>query len=45
MLENLLLLPLAAFLAFVFGWNNSSLLVGNARGPGTLTAKAAVKPD
>src|SRR5713226_8997142 len=42
MLENLFLLPLAAFLAFIFGWNNSSLLIGNARGSGTLTTNQAL---
>ena len=32
-----LLLALAAALSFVFGWNNSSLLIGNVRGSGTLS--------
>ena len=42
MLEDLLLLPLAVFLAFLFGWNNSSLLIGNTRGSGTLTTNQAI---
>ena len=37
-----LLLCLAATLAFLFGWNNSSFLIGNIRGSGTLSYKAAV---
>ncbi|MDG6917188.1 MAG: inorganic phosphate transporter [Nitrososphaerota archaeon] len=32
-----LLVGLAAVLSFVFGWNNSSLLIGNVRGSGTLS--------
>ncbi|MDG6985662.1 MAG: inorganic phosphate transporter [Nitrososphaerota archaeon] len=32
-----LLIALAAALSFVFGWNNSSLLIGNVRGSGTLS--------
>jgi inorganic phosphate transporter, PiT family len=32
-----LLVGLAAVLAFVFGWNNSSFLIGNLRGSGTLS--------
>lgn len=32
-----LLLALAVALSFVFGWNNSSLLIGNVRGSGTLS--------
>ncbi|HKT21436.1 MAG TPA: inorganic phosphate transporter [Nitrososphaerales archaeon] len=32
-----LLVGLAAALSFVFGWNNSSLLIGNVRGSGTLS--------
>jgi len=36
------LLPLAGILAFVFGWNNSSFLIGNMRASGTLGARAAV---
>ena len=31
-----LLVGLAVALSFVFGWNNSSLLIGNVRGSGTL---------
>ncbi len=34
--ENLALL-LAGILTFIFGWNNSSILIGNQRGSGTLT--------
>jgi phosphate/sulfate permease len=36
-----LLLGLAATLAFLFGWNNSSFLIGNIRGSGTLSYRAA----
>ena len=32
-----LLLALAVALSFVFGWNNSALLIGNVRGSGTLS--------
>ncbi|MDG6991474.1 MAG: inorganic phosphate transporter [Nitrososphaerota archaeon] len=32
-----LLLALAVALSFIFGWNNSSLLIGNVRGSGTLS--------
>lgn len=32
------LLLLAGILAFVFGWNNSSILIGNERGSGTLSS-------
>lgn len=32
-------LLLAAVLTFVFGWNNSSILIGNERGSGTLSAR------
>jgi phosphate/sulfate permease len=32
-----LLLALTVVLSFVFGWNNSSLLIGNVRGSGTLS--------
>lgn len=32
---------LAATLAFIFGWNNSSILIGNERGSGTLSAREA----
>jgi PiT family inorganic phosphate transporter len=34
-------LLLAGTLAFVFGWNNSSILIGNERGSGTLSAREA----
>jgi phosphate/sulfate permease len=37
-----LLLGLAAMLALLFGWNNSSFLIGNIRGSGTLSFRAAV---
>ena len=37
-----LLLGLAAALCFVFGWNNSSFLIGNLRGSGSLSYRAAV---
>ncbi|MDA4129002.1 MAG: inorganic phosphate transporter [Thaumarchaeota archaeon] len=37
-----LLLALGAILSFVFGWNNSSFLIGNLRGSGTLTARSSV---
>lgn len=32
-------LLLAGILTFVFGWNNSSILIGNERGSGTLSAR------
>jgi phosphate/sulfate permease len=37
-----LLLALGAILSFAFGWNNSSFLIGNLRGSGTLTARSSV---
>jgi len=37
-----LLLILAALLSFVFGWNNSSFLIGNLSGSGMLTVRASV---
>lgn len=37
-----LLLGLAAALSFVFGWNNSSFLIGNLRGAGSLSFRAAL---
>ena len=37
-----LLLGLAAALCFVFGWNNSSFLIGNLRGSGSLSYGAAI---
>lgn len=37
-----LLLVLALALTFLFGWNNSSFLIGNLRGSGTLSFRAAV---
>ena len=36
-MDEVVALVLASMLAFVFGWNNSSFLIGNARGSGTLT--------
>jgi phosphate/sulfate permease len=33
---------LAGMLTFVFGWNNSSILIGNQRGSGTLSARESV---
>jgi phosphate/sulfate permease len=41
MIDALLVL-LAGVLAFIFGWNNSSLLIGNIRASGSLGAKGAV---
>jgi len=41
MIDPLLVL-LAGALGFIFGWNNSSLLIGNIRGSGSFGAKAAV---
>lgn len=35
------LLVLAAVLSFVFGWNNSSFLIGNMAGSGTVSLKTA----
>ncbi len=37
-----LLVGLAALLSFLFGWNNSSFLIGNLRGSGSLSFTAAV---
>ncbi len=37
-----LLLALAAVLSFLFGWNNSSFLIGNLRGSGVLTFRATI---
>jgi len=37
-----LLIGLAALLSFLFGWNNSSFLIGNLRGSGSLPFVAAV---
>jgi phosphate/sulfate permease len=37
-----LLVGLAALLSFVFGWNNSSFLIGNLRGSGSLSFAAAI---
>ncbi|MGP8125474.1 MAG: inorganic phosphate transporter [Nitrososphaerales archaeon] len=39
---DLLLVLLAGALAFIFGWNNSSLLIGNIRASGSLGVKGAV---
>ena len=35
-------LLLAGILTFVFGWNNSAILIGNERGSGTLSGAATV---
>jgi PiT family inorganic phosphate transporter len=40
--EQTLILILAGALTFVFGWNNSSILIGNERGSGTLSARESV---
>ena len=37
-----LLVGLAALLCFLFGWNNSSFLIGNLRGAGSLSFAAAL---
>jgi len=37
-----LLVGLAALLSFLFGWNNSSFLIGNLRGSGSLSFPVAV---
>lgn len=37
-----LLIGLAAVLSFLFGWNNSSLLVGNLRGAGSLSYRSTI---
>jgi len=37
-----LVLGLAVVLAFVFGWNNSSFLIGNGQGSGSLTLREAL---
>ncbi len=39
---DLLLVFLAGALAFIFGWNNSSLLIGNIRASGSYGVRAAV---
>jgi inorganic phosphate transporter, PiT family len=36
------ILGLGVILAFVFGWNNSSFLIGNAEGSGSLTLREAL---
>jgi phosphate/sulfate permease len=38
-MDETVLLLLAVVLAFVFGWNNSGILIGNERGSGTLSAR------
>lgn len=38
-MDELVALLLAGILTFVFGWNNSSILIGNERGSGTLSAR------
>ncbi len=35
-------LLLAGILTFVFGWNNSSILIGNARGSGTISGRGSM---
>ncbi len=35
-------LALGVVLAFVFGWNNSSFLIGNGEGSGSLTLREAL---
>jgi phosphate/sulfate permease len=37
-MDEQLILLLAGVITFVFGWNNSGLLIGNERGSGTLSA-------
>ncbi len=39
---SVLLVMLAGALAFIFGWNNSSLLIGNIRASGSFSTKGAV---
>ena len=41
-MDETLAFLLAAILTFVFGWNNSSILIGNERGSGTLSGREAV---
>jgi phosphate/sulfate permease len=41
-MAEVLLLPLAISLAFLFGWNNSSFLIGNLSGSGTLSTKGSI---
>ena len=41
-MDETLALILAGALTFVFGWNNSSILIGNERGSGTLSARESV---
>jgi phosphate/sulfate permease len=38
-MDEFLPLVLAGIITFVFGWNNSGLLIGNERGSGTLSAR------
>jgi phosphate/sulfate permease len=40
-MDEYLGLLLAGMLTFVFGWNNSAILIGNERGSGTLSAREA----
>lgn len=40
--EGPALLLLAVILTFVFGWNNSSILIGNDRGSGSLSGRGSV---
>jgi len=41
-MDETLSLLLAGILTFVFGWNNSSILIGNQRGSGTLTGRQSI---
>jgi inorganic phosphate transporter, PiT family len=38
-MDETVALVLAGILTFVFGWNNSAILIGNERGSGTLSAR------
>jgi inorganic phosphate transporter, PiT family len=41
-MDETVALLLAGILTFVFGWNNSSILIGNQRGSGTLSGRESV---
>src|SRR5271156_3926033 len=41
-MADLALLGFGVALAFVFGWNNSSFLIGNGRGSGSLTLRESL---
>jgi inorganic phosphate transporter, PiT family len=41
-MDEIVALLLAGILTFVFGWNNSSILIGNERGSGTLSGRESV---